>query len=112
MIDPSVFEDRYVKNLVATRNVQFCPKGQLLATGGSDGQVRVRSLEMNLYQSRLTLLRYGISPPIDSEPYLKDTDPVFTRSLFLLMIVIISLHAMIGPFAYGIYAMDRQRSCL
>ena len=44
MFDCSVLVDRYVEDRVSILSVQFSPDGQLLATGASDSEIRVRSL--------------------------------------------------------------------
>ena len=63
MIDISIFVDRYVKDRIDIMTVQFSLNGKLLATGASDGQIRVCSLKLRIFiNSHFTLLRYGISP--------------------------------------------------
>ena len=44
--DPSVFFDQYVKDPIDILSVQFSPDGRLIATGASDGQIRVCSFTM------------------------------------------------------------------
>ena len=61
LIDPSVFVDRYVEDSIDIWGVQFSPNGQLLATGASDGKIRVCTIFID-HQSHSTLRRYGISP--------------------------------------------------
>ena len=55
VIDPSVFVDRYVKDPITIRSVQFSPDGQLLATGATDGQIRVRFLKMRMFVNFILL---------------------------------------------------------
>ena len=53
--------DRYVKDEINILSVQFSPDGRLLATGASDNQIRVRSLQWHFHTvSTSTLFRFGI----------------------------------------------------
>ena len=48
--------DRYVKDKLLLRSVKFSPNGRLLATGASDHQIRVFSLNCeNFNESDFTL---------------------------------------------------------
>ena len=63
MVDPSVFVDQYVKDLISIRSVQFSPNGRLLATGASDGRIRVCSLKMKIFIILIsTFLDMGYHP--------------------------------------------------
>lgn len=51
----SVFVDRFVKDLIKILSVEFSPDGQLLATGASDSQIRVRPLKTRIFMDLIRL---------------------------------------------------------
>ena len=114
MIDFSTLVDRYEKD--DRRHKVFClefsPDGLLLAMGTSNGKIRVRSLKMFFLSINLAaLFRYGMSLANEYGPFSKNTPTLSETSLSLLTVVLSSLDPTISQFAYGIYGMDRQRSC-
>ena len=114
MIDFSTIVDRYEKDEDSHGIfcLEFSPDGGLLAMGTYDGKIRVRSLKMVFFSINLaTLFRYGIPLANEYRPFSKHTANLSEASLSLLMVVLSSLDPTINSFAYGIYAMDRQRSC-
>ena len=115
MIDFSNLVDRYEKDngrLIFICSLQFSPDGRLLAIGRSDSKISVRSLEMIFFSvNTVAVFRYGISLINEHEPCSKITRTPSLISLSYLTAVLSSLGPWISQFAYGIYGMDRQRSC-
>ena len=114
MIDFSTLVDHYEKD-EGRHNIhclEFSPDGRLLAIGTSNGKIRVRSLKMFFLSINLApLFRYGISPANEYGPFSANTPTLSEASLSLLTVVLSSLDPTTNQFAYGIYMMDRRRSC-
>ena len=63
MVDASVFVDLYVKDPIGVWSIRFSPNGQFLATGSSDGQIRVCSLNIGVFFSLIPVcLDMGYHP--------------------------------------------------
>ena len=113
MIDFSTLVDRYEKddghhNILC---LDFSPDGRLLAMGTDYGKIRVRSLNVFFSINLATLFRYGISLASEYGPCSRNTPSLSVASLSLLTVVLLSLDPTMNQFAYGIYGMDRRRSC-
>ena len=114
MIDFSTLVDRYEKDGRRAHIfcLEFSPGGRLLAIGTSNGKIRVRSLKVIFFSINLaTLFRYGISLASEYWPFSKNTPALSEALLSFLTVVLSSLDPTINQFAYGIYGMDRRRSC-
>ena len=114
MIDFSTLVDRYEKDGRRAHIfcLEFSPDGRLLAMGTSDGKIRVRSPKMIFLSiNPATLFRYGIFLANEYGPFSKHAPTLSEISLSLLTVVLSSLDPTIDQFVYGIYGMDRRRSC-
>ena len=114
MIDFSTLVDRYEKDgrRAHVYCLEFSPDGRLLAMGTYDGKIRVRSPKMIFIINLATLIRYGISLANEYGLFSPQKTPNLSEaSLSLLTVVLSSLDPTTNQFAYGIYMMDRRRSC-